>query len=35
MDKSANLIQEAKKAVNNPNNPENQTRLAQVSYPHP
>lgn len=32
MDKSANLIQEAKKAVNNPNNPDNQTRLAQVSH---
>ena len=31
MDKSANLIEEAKKAVNNPNNPENQTRLAQVA----
>ncbi|KAI0230740.1 Talin-1 [Lamellibrachia satsuma] len=31
MDKSANLIQEAKKAVNNPNNPDNQTRLAQVA----
>ena len=30
MDKSANLILEAKKAVNNPNNPDNQTRLAQV-----
>lgn len=30
MDKSANLIEEAKKAVNNPQNPENQTRLAQV-----
>lgn len=30
MDKSANLIDEAKKAVNNPQNPENQTRLAQV-----
>ena len=30
MDKSANLIEEAKKAVNNPNNPDNQTRLAQV-----
>ena len=32
MDKSANLIEEAKKAVNNPNNPENQTRLAMVNY---
>lgn len=31
MEKSANLIEEAKKAVNNPQNPENQTRLAQVS----
>ena len=31
MDKSANLIEEAKKAVNNPQNPDNQTRLAQVS----
>ena len=31
MDKSANLIEEAKKAVNNPNNPDNQTRLAQVA----
>ena len=30
MDKSANLIEEAKKAVANPQNPENQTRLAQV-----
>ncbi len=30
MDKSAHLIEEAKKAVNNPNNPDNQTRLAQV-----
>ena len=32
MDKSANLIMEAKKAVNNPNNPDNQTRLAQVGF---
>jgi len=30
MDKSANLIEEAKKAVTHPQNPENQTRLAQV-----
>jgi len=30
MDKSANLIEEAKKAVANPQNPDNQTRLAQV-----
>ena len=30
MEKSANLIEEAKKAVNNPNNPDNQTRLAMV-----
>ena len=30
MDKSSNLIEEAKKAVNNPNNPDNQVRLAQV-----
>ena len=30
MDKSANLIEEAKKAVHDPNNPDNQTRLAQV-----
>ena len=30
MDKSANLIEEAKKAVMHPQNPENQTRLAQV-----
>lgn len=30
MDKSASLIEEAKKAVSNPQNPENQTRLAQV-----
>ncbi len=33
MDKSGNLIDEAKKAVNNPNNPDNQTRLAQVNCP--
>ena len=33
MDKSANLIDEAKKAVNNPSNPDNQTRLAQVRRP--
>lgn len=32
MDKSASLIEEAKKAVNNPQNPENQTRLAQVKH---
>ena len=32
MDKSANLIEEAKKAVNNPSNPDNQTRLAQVGH---
>ena len=31
MDKSANLIEEAKKAVTNPQNPDNQTRLAQVN----
>jgi talin len=31
MDKSANLIEEAKKAVSNPQNPDNQTRLAQVA----
>ena len=31
MDKSENLIEEAKKAVNNPQNPENQPRLAQVA----
>jgi len=30
MDKSANLIEEAKKAVMHPQNPDNQTRLAQV-----
>jgi len=30
MDKSANLIEEAKKAVAHPQNPDNQTRLAQV-----
>jgi len=30
MDKSANLIEEAKKAVAQPQNPDNQTRLAQV-----
>jgi len=30
MDKSANLIEESKKAVQNPQNPDNQTRLAQV-----
>jgi hypothetical protein len=30
MDKSANLMEEAKKAVQNPANPDNQTRLAQV-----
>ena len=30
MDKSANLIDEAKKAVTHPQNPDNQTRLAQV-----
>ena len=30
MEKSANLIEEAKKAVNNPNNPDNQTSLAMV-----
>jgi len=30
MDKSANLIDEARKAVSHPQNPENQTRLAQV-----
>jgi talin len=30
MDKSANLMEEAKKAVQNPSNPDNQTRLAQV-----
>ncbi len=30
MEKSAGLIEEAKKAVNNPNNPDNQTRLAMV-----
>lgn len=33
MDKSSNLIDEAKKAVNNPSNPDNQTRLAQVENP--
>lgn len=32
MEKSANLIEEAKKAVNNPNNPDNQTRLAMVKF---
>lgn len=32
MDKSASLIEEVKKAVNNPNNPDNQTRLAMVKY---
>ncbi|XP_066270421.1 talin-1-like isoform X3 [Branchiostoma lanceolatum] len=31
MDKSVNLIEEAKKAVNDPNNPDNQQRLAQVA----
>ncbi|XP_078579975.1 uncharacterized protein LOC144864098 isoform X5 [Branchiostoma floridae x Branchiostoma japonicum] len=31
MDKSINLIEEAKKAVNDPNNPDNQQRLAQVA----
>ncbi|CAH1788698.1 unnamed protein product [Owenia fusiformis] len=31
LDKSAKLIEEAKKAVNNPNNPDNQTRLAMVA----
>jgi len=31
MDKSASLIEEAKKAVNNPQNPDNQARLAQVA----
>ncbi len=31
MDKSANLIEEARKAVHSPNNPDNQTRLAQVA----
>jgi len=31
MDKSANLIEEAKKAVMHPQNPDNQTRLAQVN----
>jgi talin len=31
MEKSANLIEEAKRAVSNPQNPENQTRLAQVA----
>ena len=30
MDKSANLIEEARKAVQQPNNPDNQTRLTQV-----
>lgn len=30
MEKSARLLEEAKKAVNNPNNPENQQRLAQA-----
>ena len=32
MDKSASLIEEAKKAVNNPNNPDNQTRLTMVKH---
>ena len=31
MDKSANLIAEAKKAVNSPDDPDNQARLAQVA----
>ena len=32
MDKSANLLDEAKKALQNPNSPDNQQRLAQVGY---
>ena len=31
MDKSENLIEESRKAVNNPQNPENQPRLAHVA----
>ena len=30
IDKSANLIEESRKALQNPNHPDNQTRLAQV-----
>ena len=31
LDKSANLIEEAKKAINDPQCPDNHTRLAQVN----
>ena len=33
MEKSANLLEEAKKALQNPNHPDNQQRLAQVNVP--
>ena len=34
MDKSANLIEEAKRVVNNPDHPDCKARLAQVSWFH-